>query len=299
MLPMKTRKDKLMGSMDLASAFGAEIGPLGRPVVSRTDGNIIYIDYADTQTLRNKYASDPNVDESLIEVDAVWGQHSLLEAISQCPSIQKPVQLDYVIASHVIEHVPDLITWLQEIRSVLKPGGEVRLAIPDKRYTFDCLRRTTDVASVLTAYLQKARIPNTQCLLDFCLHEVPVSAIDAWAGKLDEEELRKKHPHTLEGAMAVATDALLHGNYHDIHCWVFTPASFATLMEVLAQHDLVHFGCAAFHTTEFNEIEFFVALRLCEDPQERTQSWRNMSATITELERLPAQPVEGPLDDPA
>ena len=40
---------------------------------------------------------------------------------------------DYVMAEHMIEHVPynDAVSMLQECRRVLKPGGRIRLATPD------------------------------------------------------------------------------------------------------------------------------------------------------------------------
>ena len=39
-----------------------------------------------------------------------------------------------VYASLVVEHVPDLVTFLNDVASILVAGGEFRLAVPDKRY---------------------------------------------------------------------------------------------------------------------------------------------------------------------
>jgi len=285
---MKTRREKLLDGLDISRQMGAEIGPLGRPLVSKSDGTIIYVDYADTATLRRKHAQDSFVDASQIQVDAVWGAQTLEQAISsftQSTQSKHLAALDYVIASHVIEHVPDVISWLQEIRSVLKPGGELRLAVPDRRFTFDYLRRNSDLPSVLNAYVNKARRPCTQCILDFCINEVAVDVTDAWAGKLDESILKTKHAHTLEGALAVAKDALDNGTYHDVHCWTFTPASLANLFAQLAQHQLLDFACVNFHDTEFNEIEFFLALRVCDDLAEKVESWKKVASTAKDLMR--------------
>jgi 2-polyprenyl-3-methyl-5-hydroxy-6-metoxy-1,4-benzoquinol methylase len=46
--------------------------------------------------------------DKLVEVDAIWGQNTLTEAL-------KGQQVDYIVASHVIEHVPDLIHFLIQI----------------------------------------------------------------------------------------------------------------------------------------------------------------------------------------
>ncbi|MCY7273284.1 MAG: class I SAM-dependent methyltransferase [Phormidesmis sp. CAN_BIN44] len=67
----------------------------------------------------------------IVDVDYVWGEKSLIDLL------ETEAPLDYVIASHVIEHVPDFIGWLSEVRGILKPGGILSLAIPDKRQCLD------------------------------------------------------------------------------------------------------------------------------------------------------------------
>jgi 2-polyprenyl-3-methyl-5-hydroxy-6-metoxy-1,4-benzoquinol methylase len=121
--------------LDLAKLTGIEIGPLVNPIVTRDQSNVKYVDRASTEELREWYSKAPqiNVDE-IMDIDYIWGEQSLAEATGSAE------QFDYCIASHVIEHIPDLITWLQEISSILKVGGVACFAVTDKRYTFDCLR---------------------------------------------------------------------------------------------------------------------------------------------------------------
>src|SRR5437868_3008097 len=83
---------------------------------------------------------------------------ALLEAVG------RPV--DYVVASHVIEHVPDLIGWLAEVREALEPGGELRLAVPDRRYTLDYRRSVSRLADVVHAWFMRARRPLPHQILD-------------------------------------------------------------------------------------------------------------------------------------
>lgn len=274
------RREKLLGGLELSRLTGAEIGPLHNPLVLKSESHVIYVDHKNTESLREAYAQDSWVDVSKIRVDAIWGAQTLKQAIAgyfveEKGEPSESQALDFVVASHVIEHVPDLITWLREIRSILKPSGTVRLAIPDKRFTFDYLRRPTELTSVLVAYLNRARIPNTQCILDFCLNEVAIDCALAWQGKIDEASL--KHAHTFEGALHVARDALEHGNYHDVHCWVFTPESFAGLCKDLANHGLLDFECTEFHDTAVNEIEFFVHMRVSDNLPEKVNSWQRMA----------------------
>jgi predicted SAM-dependent methyltransferase len=44
---------------------------------------------------------------------------------------------DFVIASHLLEHLSQPFLFLAEIHRVLKVGGLVFIALPDKRFTFD------------------------------------------------------------------------------------------------------------------------------------------------------------------
>lgn len=130
------RRGKLLAGLDLCSTTGIEIGALTSPIVTPSEGNIIYVDHADLATLRRRYADHASVDVTrIVEVNAVWGANTLQEAIG------KDRTVDYVIASHVIEHVPDLLGWLEEIEGVLGPEGTLRLAVPDRRFSFDYLRQ--------------------------------------------------------------------------------------------------------------------------------------------------------------
>lgn len=57
--------------------------------------------------------------------------------------------LDFVIASHVLEHMPFPLTALRAWYQVLAPGGALLLKIPDKRYTFDVKRKRTELQHLI------------------------------------------------------------------------------------------------------------------------------------------------------
>jgi 2-polyprenyl-3-methyl-5-hydroxy-6-metoxy-1,4-benzoquinol methylase len=261
------RKKKILAGLDLSSLVGAEIGPLCNPLVAKTDGDVTYVDYCDAENLRKHYAGNPSVDtDKIVETDAIWGEQTLAE------TLKRPV--DFIVASHVIEHVPDLITWLSELSRALTPNGEVRLAVPDKRFTFDFLRRETELSDVLDSYVLAARVPKPHAILDYYLNATQVDPIAAWNGELNENNL--KRPNTFEQAMAMARDAATNGTYHDAHCWVFTPRSFADLFEQLSALGLVQFACERFIDTEVNTIEFFVWLKPETDKAKIVASWQRM-----------------------
>jgi predicted SAM-dependent methyltransferase len=276
----------MVRGLDLATMVGAEIGPLDKPVVAKSAGQVIYIDHVDTDALRAKYADDPMVDTGKLHVDAIWGAMTLHEAIAQYSRTEEGAfaadGCNYVIASHVIEHVPDMVSWLQEVHAVLKPDGQLRLAVPDRRFTFDYLRQPTGLAAVVNAYARKDRVPNTHSILDFMLNMAPVDCAAAWRGEVEAEKLQRRA--TFEGAMAVVRDAIQNGTYHDVHCWVFTPASFGQLCVDLVQNGLLEFECAEFFDTAFNEYEFIVSMRKCADSQRSVESWRRMIDSCSDFE---------------
>jgi predicted SAM-dependent methyltransferase len=274
------RKQKLLSGLDIRNSTGLEIGALCRPFVSRTDGNVIYVDHATTDALKVKYAADPNVVvDKLVDVDAVWGEHTLSESISGRT-------VDYIVASHVIEHVPDLITWLQELKSVLKDNGQIRLVIPDKRFTFDYLRAESRLSDVLDAFVRRARVPQPHSIIDFALGASEVNCAEAWKKVIPEEQLRRHF--TFADALGLSRDVIANGTYHDVHCWTFTPQSFARIMRELVQHDLINFSCQHFQDTEPDTLEFFVGLKLFDGRDAAVNSWREMESRASDA--VPGKP---------
>lgn len=263
------RKVKLLSGLDTSTTVGVEIGALCRPVVTRGDGIIYYVDHTSTEELRQKYKNDPNVDiDALVHVDAVWGRQSLYEALGgKC--------VDYVIASHVVEHVPDLVSWFAELGAILKPDGQLRLAVPDKRFTFDLMREESRLSDVLSAYVVRARIPQPQAIIDHVINvRYDVSAGAIWLG----QQANGRPAHTFADAIATAQDAAENGSYHDVHCWVFTPRSFAMVCRQLAENGVLHMSCVNFFDTERNELEFHVHMQKCEDARHAAETWKRMEA---------------------
>jgi SAM-dependent methyltransferase len=268
------RKVKLLSGLNLSTAIGAEIGALCRPVVTRADGKVYYVDHATTEALREKYKHDPNVDiDALVDVDAVWGKQSLSEALGGR-------SVDYVIASHVVEHVPDLVGWFAEIGAILKPAGQLRLAVPDKRFTFDLMREESRISDVLSAYAVRARIPQPQAIIDHVVNvRYDVNAGAIWAGLPSGG----RAAHTFADGLAAAQDAFANGNYHDVHVWVFTPSTFARICRLLVENGFLNMSCGNFFDTASNEIEFQVHMQQCADVEVASASWARMEAAAAPL----------------
>ena len=246
-----TRKEKILINIKSETQIGLEIGPLSKPIITREMGNVRYVDHATTEELRKKCAPWGTVDLSkIVNVDYVWGEKSLKElTINEYP-------FDYVLASHVIEHVPDFIGWLKEIRSVLKTGGILSLAIPDKRFTFDYLRNLTKPADILEAYLLQSKQPSLKQIFDYKSEFVHRNKEYMWSIFGFKEKLI--YEHSLNEAWEITKNAFSNKEYTDVHCWVFTDISFLELVKTLVNLDMFDFKIARFFPRTGHE--FFVSL---------------------------------------
>ncbi|HBK07099.1 MAG TPA: class I SAM-dependent methyltransferase [Acetobacteraceae bacterium] len=259
-----SKREKMLEGIDLRQERGIEIGALAAPIVTKAESDIRYVDWADQQTLKAKYAHDPNVDvDKIVPVDGIWGDNSLKQSLSD------ETGFGYAIASHVIEHVPDMIGWLGEIAEVLRPGGRLTLAIPDRRFTFDYLRQETRVGDLIDAWMRRNRRPSPANVFDFCANSVIVDAGTAWRGPLDRGNLT--HYTDPRSALRMARESF-DGAYHDTHCWVFTPESLLRILIDLVDLDLLPYRCARFHTTEPGSIEMFLILERMADDTDQAKA---------------------------
>ncbi|WP_127534585.1 methyltransferase domain-containing protein [Paenibacillus kobensis] len=247
------RKAVLRQGIDVSGKVGLEIGALMNPIVTKAEGMIYYADHLDTKSLIHKYANDPNVDTGkIVQVDYVWGDQTLGQAVP------RHIQFDYIIASHVIEHVPDMIGWLFELDEVLKEDGIVSLAIPDKRYTFDYFRPLTTMAELIDAYLNRYREPTIRQLYDSYANTARVDTYRTWLPDFDASGIERYH--TEEEAFQLCKEISRIGGYHDVHCTIFTVHSFLEIVTKLIKLGLFPFTIVQLHMPVPYSNEFIVKL---------------------------------------
>ena len=175
------RIEKLRSGLDLGRMTGIEIGPLLQPVVTKSEGDIIYIDHLDTESLKAKYADDQNVDTSkIVSVDAVWGSQTLSQAVGRL--------VDYVIAPHVAEHVPDLVGWLGEIREALRPAGRFGSLSPINDLPSILIAEKPSLQMFLRHMSSKARAPLPRAIIDVVSHDTRVDLTAVWDGRYQPEK---------------------------------------------------------------------------------------------------------------
>jgi hypothetical protein len=118
-----------------------EIGPSYNPIAPKAGGwNTKTLDHTTREKLIAHYRGHAGVDVNRIEeVDFIWTGGLLADAVPKALH----GTFDAFVASHVIEHTPDLIAFLNSAAVLLKVDGVVALAIPDKRYCFDYFQPLT------------------------------------------------------------------------------------------------------------------------------------------------------------
>ena len=200
---------------------GIELGPLDNPIARRPDYDVLYVDHADTATIRAKYAAHATVGE-IVDVDVAWDGR-LRDLVAP------DVPIRWAIASHVIEHVPDLVSWLDEIAEVVEVGGILSLVVPDHRYCFDANRAPSRPSDVLGAVLEGRSRPSAAQLVDYLCLTTGVDTAAIWRGESDHAE----RPANWQGGYDLAVAAWQSTDYVDCHCWTFTPVTFLEALDVL------------------------------------------------------------------
>ena len=248
----RSRLGKILDGVDVNTLSGLEIGPLDRPIVDRRKGyRIKYLDHDTTEALRVRFKNDANVDPAaLAEIDFVITGGNILDVVKE--------RFDYVVASQVFEHVPNPIQWLQEMATLLNPGGLLCLAIPDRRYTFDLLRPATSIGEMLEAYYTKRTRPTFKNVFDQNYYWRKVRVRAAWAGA---RPWNKQPPLDKQVTMTYARRAIDTEEYLDVHCNIITGDEFVFLFDALRTYGLTELSLVTFHPCETNDHEFFVQLR--------------------------------------
>lgn len=276
------RADKLallVGPRDRSACMGLEIGARDAPLLSAAEGPVRFADYADTETLRANAAGTHIDPAALVPVDIVTGE-ALIDTVMQD-------RVDYIVASHVAEHVPDLLGWLGSLARVLRAGGTLGLAIPDRRCTFDICRQESSIAEAVEAYVLQWRRPSPRQIFDSAWQAVDIGVPDAWAGAWPEAAADAMREQRLAPAFDLVRRVHAAGSYNDAHCWVFTPASFLILARQAALLGLFPFVVEEFFPTPEGGYEFLVRLRVTDAADAATGA--SIAAALAQVARSPGE----------
>lgn len=243
-----SRVDKALKMVD-RKGLGLEIGPSHNPIAPKRGGfNVRILDHATQEELIEKYRGHGVHLDNIEEVDYVWHGEPLSELVGN-------ERYDWIIASHVIEHTPDLVDFLQQCEKLLKPEGVLSLVIPDKRYCFDYFRWPSSTGDVLQAYVEKRRRHTLGTVFDHFSQASSLNGNIAW-GKSQSGTLSLMH--TLVEAKKMMEASVSGSEYVDVHQWRFTPASFRLILSDLKALQLI--TLVETHLFDTTGCEFFMAL---------------------------------------
>ena len=121
---------------------GLEIGALQKPLEVPASARVRYVDRLTLEQARREY---PELDSAvLVKPDIIAGA----ETLGGVPD----ASADFIIANHVLEHLPNPLFALENWLRVLRKGAALYVAVPDRSNPLDQHRPITPFAHLLDSY---------------------------------------------------------------------------------------------------------------------------------------------------
>jgi SAM-dependent methyltransferase len=142
---------------------GIEIGPGHAPlVVPRPGLDVQYLD---------RWEPDENA-ELFPELDGATFPKPDIVADLNKEALQavRSESLDFLVASHILEHLANPLRILIDIYRVLKPGGVLLILLPDRRKTFDQGRDPTSLDHIISDFEMGMVEVDDEHLVEFISH---------------------------------------------------------------------------------------------------------------------------------
>ena len=118
---------------------------------------------------------------------------------------------DFVICSHVLEHVAEPIGLLADIHRVLRPGGVMLLLLPDRHRTFDRNRDGTPLAHLVAEYESGVTEVDDEHLIEYLQKvSVPSASSSSFVEGIPIGDTPEERRETLD----VQRRRSIH-----VHCW--------------------------------------------------------------------------------
>lgn len=239
-----TRKEKILRHIDKKKP-GLEIGPSHSPIAPKREGfNVHVIDLLDKDGLLEKYTGHDVNTERIEDVDFVWHGETYQELTG------KSKYYDWIIASHVIEHTPDLIDFLNNCDAVLKDDGVISLAVPDKRYCFDHFRPLTGLADIVDSHIRKDKTHTRGRVMEYYMNIVYQGESIAWNSSTTG---KYKFIFPPDKAHEKIDSIINDKTYSDVHAWCFVPHSFRLLINDLYELKFISFKELDFYPSAGSE----------------------------------------------
>lgn len=243
------RSERLKSLFD-PFGFGLEIGPSHNPLLPKSEGfQVETLDHMSQEQLKLKYSNIESVDVSRIEhVDYVSDGSSMRNLIN------KKHCYDYIVASHVIEHITDPLRFFLDCEVLLKEDGVLALAIPDKRFIFDVTRPLATTGGILQAHIEQRTRHTPGAIFDEVAYNVLRNGCPGWHS---EDSGSLSFASDITTVKKIFEDVQHTDHFHDIHAWQFTPSSFRLIVNDLWEIKSIKFQELQFYPEGG---EFFISL---------------------------------------
>jgi SAM-dependent methyltransferase len=181
---------------------GLELGALHDPVAIGIGARVHYVDRHSRDVLKAEY---PSLAAAIITPDIIDDAETLATLADG--------RYDFVIASHVIEHMTNPIAALAAWLRVLRPGGLLYLVVPDKRATFDAHRVRTTLEHLILDYMSPSPARDFEHFVDYVVHV-----------------------HRTQGVEAIHEAEALRDKQFSIHYHVFMPEDIVGVLRWVASN---------------------------------------------------------------
>ncbi|SKA25830.1 Methyltransferase domain-containing protein [Enhydrobacter aerosaccus] len=262
-LGLDDRRRTVHRFLPLEDGFGLEIAPNWAPIVTKSEGDVLYCDYLTYEQLLEREKTNPGRIEYGLKVqrlDFVWQVGRTLE---QCSG--DVGKFDYVVSCHVFEHVPNFLEYLYQVRAVLKDDGVIAMVLPDIRGSGEYFRRETNAADLINSYLLGQSSPSPGQVYDglqnlFAFENVPLRGLS-----LADVKRLFTDIDCYNAALRASTE------YVDVHCWAFSKDGFSAVARELGSIGLFDFEIEEIESNPLTQTghgsEFYVKLRPTAPPR--------------------------------
>lgn len=178
--------NRLLLATRFISGDGIEIGGLGRPLRVPAHSRVKYVDRKSGDDLISSYSMNLKAKKIRVLNPDIVANGETLETIADASQ-------DFVIANHVIEHFQNPILFFKNAHRVLRKGGILFLAIPDKEQTFDRARAVTPFEHLKKDYELGPEQSKLDHFDDFATRaDLDVIGARAWKTEREREALIKR-----------------------------------------------------------------------------------------------------------
>jgi len=143
---------------------GVELGPGHNPLpLPYTGTEVQYVDRWEPDE-NSRLCAELGPDAQFPKPDVIANLDT--DRLSAVPTDSQ----DYVVASHLLEHLAEPLGILADISRVLRPGGTLLLLLPDRRRTFDLGREPTPLAHLVAEHAAGVSEVSDEHLLEWIAH---------------------------------------------------------------------------------------------------------------------------------